>query len=391
MATEEIDLGERVGSRRPERGRDRPRRVHRATRPRATVAHDHARDPQDAAADPRHPLGRGRHRAAALPRGAHGVGARTAARRVPARRPRHHRRQLRGGRHRHARARDQRGQRSLLHDAPRRPRRGDADREGHAPLRRPRRAAAAPDVERDRPAAVELRADDHGAAPRRRGRRSVGAARRDPRQQPARAARHAVRGHARVHPVRRVPQRVPRVPPRRRARVRQRLLRTDGQGAHAAAERAAPRAATFRSARRCAARAPKRARCRSRSPISSCASAPTSARRDRSGPRLLPGPAGAGPRMRASPAKGSRRCEPTRRCPWPEPDPRGPPRRVRPVVARVVDAAGLPPHHRAGAYRRARSPAGAGWIGRGIRSTGPTARDLPVPAAKSFRARWPST
>ncbi len=43
----------RAGSRGDACGRDRPRRVHRAARGRAAVAHDHARDPQDAAADPR--------------------------------------------------------------------------------------------------------------------------------------------------------------------------------------------------------------------------------------------------------------------------------------------------------------------------------------------------
>ncbi len=41
--------------------RDRSRRVHRATRGRAAVAHDRARDPQDAAADPRRARARGRH------------------------------------------------------------------------------------------------------------------------------------------------------------------------------------------------------------------------------------------------------------------------------------------------------------------------------------------
>ena len=53
MATEEIDLGNALEARGAHERRDRPRRVHRAARRRAAVAHDHARDPQDAPADPR--------------------------------------------------------------------------------------------------------------------------------------------------------------------------------------------------------------------------------------------------------------------------------------------------------------------------------------------------
>ena len=264
------------------------------------------------------------------------------------------------------------------------------DREGHARASRPRRAPAAPDVERDGSAALELRADDHRAAPCRRGRRSVGAARRDPRQQPARAARHRVRRHARVHPVRRVPERLPRVPPRRRARVRQRLLRTDGQGAHPAAERrrGGPRPPVRVDAVRRVHRSvpgPDPAR---RSPRAAARRPPragTVPARAGSRPDRASEPRGAQARRRVRVAAGRRAVARGR-----EPDPRCPPRRVRPVVTRVVDAAGLPRDHRARSYAACGSRGGAGGSG-GVRSTGPTARDLPVPAAKPFRARWPST
>ena len=139
---------------------------------------------------------------------------------------------------------------------PARAHRGDADREGRC------RAcadiavlAAAADHARDRPGALELRHDDLGAAPRGRGRRAGGVARRLPRQSPPHAARHAVRGDARVHPLRRVPERVPRLPECERPRVRRGLLGPDGQGAHAAAVRAGRRAPTSPTVRRCATRA----------------------------------------------------------------------------------------------------------------------------------------
>ena len=90
-----------------------------------------------------------------------------AAEQVPGRRHGHHRRQLRRRRHRHDRARHQRGQRPDVHVAAAGPRGGDAGGEGPAPLRRPRRAPAAADPQRHRPAAVDLRVDDHRPPPAR--------------------------------------------------------------------------------------------------------------------------------------------------------------------------------------------------------------------------------
>ena len=204
--------------------------------------------------------------------------------RVPRRRPRHHRRELRRRRHRDARARHQRGQRRPLHDHPAGADRGGAGREGDPALLGPRRRCCrCSRCSATGPAHLELRDDDQRAAPRRARSTARRAARRVARPRPPRAARHAVRGHARLHPLRRVPQRVPGVPAQLAGTRTTRS--TAGRWARCSrpcCRSTAPRAATCPRRRRCAARAPRRARWRSRSPTCSSACAPTCAGRARS-------------------------------------------------------------------------------------------------------------
>ena len=110
-------LGARGGRMRG--GRDRPRRVHRATARRASLAHHHARDPSL--------QGRHRpavHREAARPlhlgaRGAHRARPRAPARGLSRRRHGRHRRQLRDRRNRHAGAGRERRQRADVEHAAR--------------------------------------------------------------------------------------------------------------------------------------------------------------------------------------------------------------------------------------------------------------------------------
>ena len=251
MATEEIDLVDALEAGGHRRDRDRPRRVHRAGRGRATVAHDHAGDPQDARPD-RATCSQdaGRRTAARRARGAHRVGARAPPAAVPGRRPRHHRRELRRRRHRDDRARDQRGQRRLCTIVPRVQVAVDAGREGRATLRRPRDAAARAHLQRDRPAHLELRDDDE------RARAATGEI-DGPEQLHVVFLDHdrrgllgtAVRGHARVHPVRRVPQRLPGLPARSAAtRTTRSTAGPMGKVLTPLLERTAPRAATCPSA-----------------------------------------------------------------------------------------------------------------------------------------------
>ncbi len=110
---------------------------------------------------------RGRHRSRGRSRGTHRVGARTASGRVSPRRRRHHRRELRRGRHGDARAGYERGERALLYHLAAGAHRGDARREGDSASRRPRLLAPAAHEPRHRAGAFELRDHDQRPAPGR--------------------------------------------------------------------------------------------------------------------------------------------------------------------------------------------------------------------------------
>ncbi len=163
------------------------------------------------------------------PRGAHRASrAGRAAREVPRRRPGHHRRQLRGGRHRHRRPRHQRGQRPHGDLAAARARGGHGRREGHPLDDRPRGVPGDPGQERHRPEAVGL----HHAGERPPPRRASWRARRSSTWScSTTAAIGQIAGPLRealyVPALRRLPQRVSRLPPDRRPRLRLHLSGSD--------------------------------------------------------------------------------------------------------------------------------------------------------------------
>ncbi|CAA9248293.1 MAG: Predicted L-lactate dehydrogenase, Iron-sulfur cluster-binding subunit YkgF, partial [uncultured Acetobacteraceae bacterium] len=208
------DRGQRPpGSERHPAGGDGPRRVHHPAPAGAPLPHHRPRLPPQ-------PRGLGSgvppqpHRPAqgpSLRRAArhHGRGTGQAARPLPGRRRRHHRRQLPDRRDGQQRHRHQRGQRRPDADPAARPHRAGLHREGRADLGGRDLAPAPPRAERHGAGLLRLHHLLHRRAPRGRAGRAGGVPRGAARQRPLQHARHRVRRHAALHPLRRLHEPLP--------------------------------------------------------------------------------------------------------------------------------------------------------------------------------------